>query len=278
MRQVTLSRRPGDIQRRDVRAKRVVCGAGLLDRRFEIIGHGSQRRNRIVGGSHIPAQLLERLDVAIERGLALDDRRPESVDPSTRLVDIRGEDVRPLFHLRGGFFQAQDLGRQRARALDQSSVRRPRFGSPPAQLFGRLARLEQAALRDGQTVVGHTLRLIELCNRGPRLFLPSIERVAFFFGLPALARQLFTFLTEPCLLLRRVLQLGLAGHDGFLVFVVVGVQGGDGAGRVCNSAVQLRSLLGQTSESLAIRANAVAELLDLALGLEDAVSVRLRTT
>ncbi len=144
---------------------------------------------------------------------------------------------------------------------------------PAARRLGSsvfLARLEQAALRDGQALVGLALRLFEPPDRGARFFPPPIDRVAFLFGLALLARQLLGLLRQPRFLVGRVLKLRVVTDGRLVLLVVLGVERCDCVRGVGDRPFELGGLLRQAHQRVTIRGDPIAELLDLALGLEDA--------
>jgi hypothetical protein len=149
-------------------------------------------------------------------------------------------------------------------------VRRAGVRRAAAEIFRGLTRFEQAPLRDGQPLVGLALRGLQAPDRRARFFLPPIQGVALFFRLTLLARELLGFLREPRLLVGRVLQLGIVPDDRLVLLMMLGIQRGDGVGGVRHRAFEVRRLLRQPRQRLAVRPNASAQLLDLAFGFEDA--------
>ncbi len=228
--------RAGDVELGHDGADRVERAARLLDRRFEIVGAAAQHRHRLAGGHHHLAQRVELADVGVELRFAGRDRRAQLVDAAPRLVELRASAAARSSSSAPASSSRTHLDRQRARALDQRRVRRAGFGGAAAQILGRLARLEQPALGDGQPLVGLALRLVEPRDRRARLFLAAIERVALFFRLMLLARELLGLLRQPRLLVGRVLQLRVVADDRLLLLVVLGVERGDRVGRVRDGA------------------------------------------
>ena len=104
------------------------------------------------------------------------------------------------------------------------------FGRAAAQVVGRLARLEQPALRRRsgarRPAAASSSRLR---NRRARFLLPPVERVALLLRLRRLARELLALLREPRLLVGRVLQLRVVADDRLFLLVVLGVQRRDRA-------------------------------------------------
>ena len=149
-------------------------------------------------------------------------------------------------------------------------MRGSRLRGAAAQLLGRLARLEQPPLGDGQTLVGASLRFLQPSDRRARFLLAPVERGALFFGLMLLARELLGFLRQPRVFVRGVLQLRVVADDDLLLLVLLGVERVNRIGGMRDRRVERRGLLRQLRQRFAIRGNAIAQLLDLALGLEDA--------
>ena len=152
-------------------------------------------------------------------------------------------------------------------------MRRAGLRRTAAQLFERLARLEQPPLRDAQALVGLPLRDLELADRRARFLLPPIERVAFVLRLPFFPRELIALVREPCLLVGRMRELRVVGDRRFFLAVILGVQRSDEVRRLHDRPFELRGLLREASKRVAVGRHADAELLDLALGLEDAARV-----
>src|SRR4029453_14145758 len=80
-------------------------------------------------------------------------------------------------------------------------------------------------------------------------------------------------LMRPPPLFRRVLQLRVVADDGFVLPVQLAVERGDGVRRVRDHGLELRDLLPEAGERLTVAGNTVAQLFDLALGLENAPRV-----
>ena len=85
----------------------------------------------------------------------------------------------------------------------------------------------------------------------------------------ALARELLGLLGQPRLFVGRVLQLRVVADDDLFLFVMLGVQRGDRVRRVRDGALERRGFLRERDERVALGCDAVAQLLDLALGLEN---------
>src|SRR5947209_10654872 len=64
-----------------------------------------------------------------------------------------------------------------------------RGGRALTEFFGRFTRFEQPTLSDGEPLIGRSLRLLELRDRGERLQLTAVQCFAFFFGLRSEERR-----------------------------------------------------------------------------------------
>ena len=146
-------------------------------------------------------------------------------------------------------------------------MRRAGIGGTAAQIVGGLTRLEQAPLRGRQPFVRGALRRFELRDRRAPFLLTAIETVALLFGLTTLARELLALLREAGRLIGGALQLQFVADDRFLVFVMVGVERGDGVRRLRDRPFEAGRLFRQPEQRVAFGLNPVAQLLDLALGL-----------
>ncbi len=196
VREIRFGGRPGDVQLGDHGANRIERAARFLDRRFERLGGVAQLDHRVAGRHHRLPEGVELALVGVELHFARGDRFAQLRGAAAAALEIGAERGKTLFQFDGRLLETPHLGRQRARALDQRRVRGARFGRAPAQVVGRLARLEQAALRDGQPLVGLPLLVVQPGDRRARFFLPAIEAVALVFRLRALARELFRLLRE----------------------------------------------------------------------------------
>src|SRR4029077_13460718 len=103
----------------------------------------------------------------------------------------------------------------------------------------------------------------------PGFLLAAVERIALLFSLTALARELLAFLREPRRLFRCVLLLRVEADHGLLLLMVLGVERGDRVRRMGDRTFQLRRLLCEADERVAIRGDPLAQFLDLALRFED---------
>ena len=203
-------------------------------------------------------------------GLARGDRRGEAVDLRAHLIELAGQRARAQLELGPRFFQPAHVGLERAGALDQGGVHGAGFGGAAVQVVGRLPRVRLTALRRRQPLVGQPLVVFQPADRFPRFDLPAIERVALFFGLTALADELVPLLGQARRFVRRVLQLRVVADDRLLLPVLFGVQRGDAVRRLRDRGLETSGLLREAGQGIAVFADALAQLLDLALGLQDA--------
>ena len=100
------------------------------------------------------------------------------VDAAARLVALGRERARARFEFGAGFLEALHLGGQRRRAFDEAPRESARASAARlAEILGGLARLEQAALRGGQPVVGRPLIVFEPRDRLARFVLAAVDRL-----------------------------------------------------------------------------------------------------
>src|SRR5262249_25139987 len=144
------------------------------------------------------------------------------------------------------------------------------FSRAPAQVFGRLTGFKEATLRDREPLIGLALRPLELGDRGAGFGLAPVDRLALVLRLSALERELSRLLLDARRFVRGALDLGLQRHDGLFLLVVFGVERGDGVLRLRDRHLEGRGLLGKADERFPFGADAIGQVLDLALGLEDA--------
>ena len=69
-----------------------------------------------------------------------------------------------------------------------------------------------------------------------------------------------------------MLQLRVLGDDRLFLFVVLGGEGGDGVRRLRDGRLERGGFPGKVQERIALGLNAAAQILDLALGFENASS------
>src|SRR5438067_1287347 len=228
MREVRFSSDARDVELGDRRARRFERAAYGLEGGVELIGLRAQATNGFVGRLDALTQIAEREDVGVELTFAEAYRRAEILDSSARLIEFGRERRGARFELDRRFLEPLQFDGQGGCTLDERRVSRAGIGGPAAQIVGRLTRLAQAPLRGGQPFVGGALRRFELGDRRAPFLLTAIEAFAFLFGLATLARELFSLLREPDGLIGGALQLQFVADDRFLVFVMLGVERGDG--------------------------------------------------
>ena len=177
----------------------------------------------------------------------------------------------PRLELRARVLEPPDLDRERARPLDEGGVRRLGFGRAVRLRLHRLARVEQPALRAIQLVVGLALVGLDPGDRLPRLFLSRVLRPLLFLRRTSLDGDLLALPRDP---LRRVvgrsdLQIE-ADHRLFLPMLLAlqrrrrRLGGG-------NPQVDRGELFPHAVDGGMLLVGALAQLLDLALGREDAL-------
>ena len=247
--------------------------AALLDENLVLVGAGPARGDGLVGVANVLLQSLERAHVRVEPGLAGGDGGVQVVDAAARLVAFGRERARPRFELGARFLEPLHLGGQRGRALDEGRVGGAGFGRALAEILGGLARLEQAALRGGQPIVGRPLIVFQPGDRFARFALTPVDRLALLFGLPALAAELLVLQGEAGRLVLSVLQLRLLRHDRLFLLVVLGRQGRDRIRRLGDRRVERRGFRGEAGKGLALSLDPPAQFLDFALGLENPASL-----
>ena len=157
-----------------------------------------------------------------------------------RLVELRGERAGARFELGAGFLEALRRRRPARRALDQGRVGGPGFGRALAEILGGLARLEQAALRRGQPLVGGALIV---SSRAIDSRASSWRRSSASRSSSACRRsraELLVLLVEAGRLVLGVLELRVVRHDRLFLLVVLGLQRRDRIRRLGNRGLERR--------------------------------------
>ena len=270
VRQIAFGRRPRDVELRDDGADRVERAARFPDRGLALVARRAKRGDALVGAHDGPAKVVEIADVGVELPLAGHNRFPQLAHAAPRFLELDRERRGARFDLRRCFLEPLHFGRQRAGPLDERRMRRSRFGRATAGIIDRLARFEQPPLRDGQPLVGEALIVFQPRDRGSRFFPTPIERIALLFRLPSLANQLRGALRKARLFVSGVLELRFVADDRLFVLVVLGVERRDGVRRLRDRGFELCRLLREARQRAPLHGDAVAQLLDLAFGLEDA--------
>ena len=157
-----------------------------------------------------------------------------------RLIALGRQREGPSLELGPRFLEALDLGGQRGGPFDKGRMVGAGFGRASAEIFGGLARLEQAALRRGEPIVSRPLVVLQPRDRFARFSLTAVDRLALVFGLPPFARELIAFLTETRRLVDGVLELRLLRDGGLLLFVVFGGKGGNRIRRLRDGGLERR--------------------------------------
>ena len=144
------------------------------------------------------------------------------------------------------------------------------FGRLLAQPFGRVARHRQAPLRVRQGEVGRDLLLAEPRDRLARFELPGIETGDLFPDAADLGGHELAVLLDPELVRGGALALAFDADNGLFLPMKLRRQPRDGRGRVRNGLLEPRRLVDQLLEGGARVGDLLAQLLDFALGGEDA--------
>ena len=180
--------------------------------------------------------------------------------------------------LGAGVLEPAHLYQQRAGSLDQRRVAGFRFRRPVRLCLHLLARVEEAALRAIQLVVGLALVRFNPGDRLLRLFLSRILRPLLVLRRAALDGNLFPLPRDPlrCLAGRSDLQIE-AEHGLFLAMLLALQQRGCGLG-AGDAQVDRGELLPHAFDGSALVIGALAQLLDFALGREDALCLGAHAT
>ena len=179
----------------------------------------------------------------------------------------RGE---PRLELCARVFEPAHFDRERARPLDERGVRRFRLGGPVRLRLHRLAGIEQPALRAVQLVVGVALIGLDPGDRLPRFVLSRVLRALLFLGRASLDGDL---LALPAMRSAAPSAVPICRSKPTMAFscrccspcsdVVA-----DSAAAILRSSAT--ELFAHALDRPALRVGALAQLLDLALGREDA--------
>jgi hypothetical protein len=161
MREVTLSRRTFEIQRRHQLSHLLEPSTGLSDSPLAQIDIAAPRRHHVFGPSHPRAQLIERSELAVELLGVLGHRALERFPLLSCLLGIGSACSRPGIQLGGSFLQAADVGREACRPFGQGGVGGLAFGNTPIRLVERFPGFEEPSLRLAQSFIGRVLLLLE---------------------------------------------------------------------------------------------------------------------
>ena len=229
-----------------------------------------KRHAALLGVADVLAEIVERAQVRVERGLGRHDRLAQLLAPLLRAQQLFAPRGDPRFQLASGLLEAPDVGRERGDPLGERRVSGLRLRRAPRLRLHRVARLEQPPLRRVQTIVGAALFLFDPGDRRPCLLLTGFLRAQFLFGRPALDADLLLFPVEPLERVRAAAHLQLETDDVFFLTVQLRLHRGDGGIGPGDQHVEARDLLAQAFDRLAAGLEALAQLLDFALRREDA--------
>ena len=247
----------------------------IADHVFLLLGRLRDLQRAFVGADHLGAQAVELADILVHQLLAIGDRVQQPVALSAHQGDVARAGFDAPLELGGGVFHPRHFGNGAGTALDQAGVCGAGLAGFEAQAFGRVARRAQPLLRVVERQFGGDLLLVQAGNGFARFRLPRIEtgdlfpHAADFSGheIGALLHTRFVFGGAP----------GLAFNaDNFLFLAMhFARQAGNGRRGVRNHLLEARGLGQQLLEQLVRCGDPLAQLLDLALGGEDAARLRL---
>ena len=233
----------------------------------------AQRRHRLVGVAH--RRRAARRARGRRRRAALRRRRSPRAAPRRGAASRRssaGERDRALFELGAGFLEPQRLRAPAPPARSTSAAcAAPRLGRAAAQLLGRLARLEQPALRDGQPLVGQRAAPPRAA-RSTRAPPPAGARARRAPPRPGAARARAARPSAPAASSSSVACCSCASWPT-IAFSCLWCSAFSAAIAFDACAIVASSSAVSSREPrqrLAVGVDALAQLLDLALGLEDA--------
>ena len=176
--------------------------------------------------------------------------------------------------LGGELFQARHFGDRRGAALDRRGMSGAGFGGLRAQAFGRVTRIAEAALRFGERDLGRGLLLVQSRDRLARFGLPRIEAGDLFLGAADFVADQVDALLHARFVVVGALGLALHADDRFFLAMEFVGQAGDRRGGVRHRLLEARRLADQAIERRPRFGDLLAQLLDLALGREDAARSR----
>src|SRR6185369_2823873 len=148
----------------------------------------------------------------------------------------------------------------------------------PGLVGGRLARLEQLPLRRRQLLVGRALLGLDALDRLPRLVFAPLLRAQLLFRAAALERGLFLLPRHTVRGITRRGHLQVVADDGLFLAVELGLERRDRGLGGGNRQVETGRFLEQPHEGRVAGVGALAQLLDLALGRQDAARFVARAT
>ena len=131
---VAVCRGPRDVEIGDRGAQRVVRVAGRANAGLDLVGAGAKRSHPVVRVPHGQPERIERVDVGVELLLPLDDREAQLLDAPQGRVPFGRQRHGPDLELRERVLEPPDFGRQRNRAFHQRRVRCTGLGRAAAQV------------------------------------------------------------------------------------------------------------------------------------------------
>ena len=149
----------------------------------------AHRGRRVVRGSHLYPQRLERAHVIVQRSSLVRHRLQQRLPPYLRVLELAGARGDAVLHIAGHLLEPQHFGFERRRPLDHRGMRGPRVRCLRAQLVHGLASCGEHTLRLRQTGLGSLLLLQEPFGRGFGLRISDIEKRPLLLGLPPLQRD-----------------------------------------------------------------------------------------
>ena len=272
MREIGFGGRARDVELGDDGADRFERAARLFDRRFELVGAAAQRRRPPRRPSSRSSRSASSARTSASScALPADDRRAQLLDAPPRLVELAGERGGALFELGAGFLEPLHFDRQRAARSTSAACAAP--ASAARRLSSSAASRASNSRRCATVSRSSAARCVvfEPRDRRARFVLAAVERVALLFGLALLARELLALLRQPRLPRRS--RAAAARRSRRPPFPACGA-------RRCSAAIAFDAcaiVASSSAVSCASRASAsrsagdpLAQLLDLALGLENA--------
>ena len=164
----------------------------------------------------------------------------EIVDAGRWSIELGGQRRRARFELGRGLLEPLTSAASAARARPAPRARRrprPRAGSSPARA---LARLEQAALRGGQPLVGRALFAVERGDRRARFLLTASSASRSSSACRRSRASCSAFCSSRVSSSAERAAAAPRADDGLLLAVVLGVERGDGVRRLGDRALRTR--------------------------------------
>src|SRR5690606_34368756 len=227
----------------------------------------------IVGLGDVLLQLRERADVFVEQALEIRNLGAELLTPlgvGRRIGLTRGD---AGFEFGAGLDEPLYVGGQGGRAFDQRGLSCLPLGNLAGVRFGRLADAEQTPLRFAQTRVGRLLIVLDTLNRRAGLFFAPFECLALFLGSPVLGLDERHPSRRPLQRVGRAGDLQLEPDHGLLLAMEFGADGQRRGFGLGNARFERRGFRAETIDGRSIAGHLIAQLSNLALGLENPARV-----